>query len=90
MTEEKSTIHKDSFGNEIEVFPARRTKGGWESGIEITKNGNFVNGDIGLWFDENKELYDFDGAFGLDSSIIEAIRKAGFIVTTEMEEGSLN
>lgn len=41
--------------------------------------------DMGLWFDGNKTLTDYDGAFCLPREGIEMIRKAGFIVPEDFE-----
>jgi len=41
--------------------------------------------DMGLWFDENKTLTDYDGAFQLPSEGIEMIKELGFIVPEDME-----
>jgi hypothetical protein len=41
--------------------------------------------DMGLWFDDNKNLTDYDGAFCLPDQGIEMLREAGFVVSEEFE-----
>jgi hypothetical protein len=40
---------------------------------------------IGLWFDENKILTDYDGVFSLNEFAIKIIRDNGYIVPEDFE-----
>jgi len=56
-----------------------------EAGIEwIVNDGEFVEG-IGLWFNEAKELVDYDGVFELPMQAIMMIRGLGYHVSKEYE-----
>ncbi len=47
----------------------------WDNPIDIVF--------IGLWFDNDKRLKDYDGVFELPKQAIKLIRKAGYIVPNE-------
>jgi len=85
MPQPDSTTLKTTTGFGYEFFAPRKTKEGWETGIEVTRHGDHID-EVGLWFNADKELEDFDGVFALDKHMIKVIRKAGFIVTKGMEE----
>lgn len=54
----------------------------WE--YELSDDDGDVVG-IGLWFDENKILTDYDGVFSLNSFAIKLIRDNGYIVPEDFE-----
>lgn len=71
-------------GRAVEVFtPYDRQSKPDYTGVEVTKNGNWV-AEIGCWF-ENRKLVDYDGVFCLPMSVIRALRAAGWSVPREYE-----
>lgn len=53
---------------------------GW---FEHERYGDEIGGE--LWFNEDKEMVDYDGVFALPNEVIKAIRELGFFVEKEFE-----
>lgn len=59
-------------------------RGGKTGGLLCNYGGEYYQ-DMGLWFDGNKALTDYDGAFHLPRQGAEMIREAGFTVSEDFE-----
>ena len=57
------------------------------SGIveKVNEEGQILGNHIGLWWDDNNELYDYDGEIALTSKTIDFIRKSGITITKDFE-----
>ena len=69
-----------------EFMKPERDETGFQGYIEVvTLNGDWVSG-IGVWFDKNKRLVDYDGIYDLLDypEAIKATRKAGFRIPKDM------
>jgi hypothetical protein len=65
-------------GREIEIFTAAKGNTEEYTGVEVTRNGQWV-AEIGCWFD-GRTLVDYDGVFEIAQDVCRALRKAGYIV----------
>lgn len=75
---------EDKVDIEVTVEMTAPTYGYFE--IYDTKTGGNTWYDSGgLWFDDNKELQDYDGVLALMPPVIELIRELGYKVSEEFE-----
>lgn len=81
VKEYSSTSKLENLGmadNKMELYVSDDKRTGsidWEIDFEDGE-GDCIG--IGLWFNENKELTDYDGVFSLSSYAIEFLEREGF------------
>ena len=70
--------------NSMELFMNENGREGYIEWVAEFEEGheNEIVG-IGLWFNENKELTDYDGTFEMPREAVNFLREQGFIVTDE-------
>lgn len=71
-------------------FDLKSQEGIFEIGIDTKANyGYFEHITLGdeyggeLWFDDNKNLIDYDGIFSLPKEVITELRKHGYYISKE-------
>jgi hypothetical protein len=71
--------------SEMELFMEDDGKYGMIEWVYELPNESEDVEHIGLWFDENKILTDYDGVFSLNEFAIKIIRDNGYIVPEDFE-----
>jgi hypothetical protein len=69
----------------MELFVSEDNLSGMIEWCYEFEDGNEDAEHIGLGFDENKTLTDYDGVFSLSKFAIQLIRECGFIVPEDFE-----